>query len=156
VNIEIEYVQRLARNALIQLGEGAPDWRIAEIGYVQIGDVLTEDEPTNTIRASLESLSGSYSPVDVDFTVDAPFVDATLELATQVQDQAVEATHGASLPPCPGHNHPAAANLVNGVPKWVCLTEGADYYAADILPRFDPRYTLEEYMKDNPAYTSPG
>jgi hypothetical protein len=39
----------------------------------------------------------------------------------------------------------------DGVPKWVCMTDGAGYYAKDILPRFDPRYTLVEYVQDNPV-----
>jgi hypothetical protein len=155
VNVEIEYVQRLARNVLIQLGDGAPDWRISEIGFLQIGDVLADDEPTNVVRVSLESPSGSYSPVAVDFSVNVPLPDATVQLAGQIQDHAVEATYGGSFPPCPGHKHPAVAGLVDGVPKWVCLQQGAGYYASDILRRFDPRYTIEEYMKDNPAYPSP-
>lgn len=156
MSTEIEFIQRLVQNLLIQLGEQAPDWRIADAGYLQIGNVLTADEPTNTIEVALESISGSYSPVVVDFTVDAPFIYAVLELASQVQDHAVEATRGANVPPCPDHTHPATARLDDDVPKWVCLQLGADYYAADILPGLSPQHTLKDYIGDNPVGASAG
>jgi hypothetical protein len=153
VNVEIDYARRLTDNVLAQLGEEAPDWRIATVGYLQIDHVTIDSESTNTIRVELESPSKAYSPVSVDFSLNVPLADATRELAGQIQDHAVEATGGASIPPCPGHQHPSMPRLVNGVPQWVCPKQGADHYARGVLPRFDPRYTLAEYMRDNQAHT---
>lgn len=150
MNAEIEYVRRLIVAVVAQLGQDAPDWQIAAIGYQQIDNKTIDDEPTNTIQVSLESGSGRYSPVAVNFSLNVPLADATREIAGQVQDHAVETTRGASIPPCPGHRHPLTPSLVDGVPKWVCMTDGAGYYAKDILSRFDPRYTLVEYIQDNP------
>lgn len=146
MHIEIQYVSCLARIVLIQLGEQAPDWRLGDIGFLQIGDIVTPDEPTELIRVDLESLSGSYPNVGVQFTTVAPLADATVELATQIQEHAWEVTSGAKLPPCPAHKHPAVAVAVDGVPKWICPQEGVAYFAADILPGFDSAQTVEGYM----------
>lgn len=45
---------------------------------------------------------------------------AVVLLAEQLQDAVLEQTGGAPVPPCPGHGHPAVADLVVGVPSWTC------------------------------------
>lgn len=51
--------------------------------------------------------------------------DAVALLADQLQEGLLEETGGAPVPRCPGHAHPAAAEVVNGVASWVCPRNGA-------------------------------
>ncbi|MQS16576.1 hypothetical protein F7Q99_31405 [Streptomyces kaniharaensis] len=46
--------------------------------------------------------------------------DALVLLADRLQDWAIELTHGAALPPCPGHAHPMRAAVVDGAAVWCC------------------------------------
>ncbi|MFF3754904.1 hypothetical protein ACFYYH_31410 [Streptomyces sp. NPDC002018] len=46
-------------------------------------------------------------------------------LAEQLQDSVLEQTGGAPVPPCPGHNHPAVAKVVDGVASWTCPQDGS-------------------------------
>lgn len=69
----------------------------------------------------------------VYFSADVPREHAVAVMAGQIQDHAIEETHGRALPPCPGHQHPLTNRWVNGVASWVC-PRGADHYWEPILP----------------------
>ncbi len=49
-----------------------------------------------------------------------PEDQAIVATADQIQDHAIEATHGEAVPPCPSHQHPLAARSFNGVASWLC------------------------------------
>ncbi|MFJ8433960.1 hypothetical protein ACIQ9P_21930 [Kitasatospora sp. NPDC094019] len=46
--------------------------------------------------------------------------EALVLLADRLQDWAIELTHGAALPPCPGHRHPMRAAVIDGAARWCC------------------------------------
>jgi hypothetical protein len=52
-----------------------------------------------------------YSPVVED-------AYAVAELASQIQDHAIEAFFGQPLPPCPDHPHPLSPGVANDVAVW--------------------------------------
>ncbi|MFE7123223.1 hypothetical protein [Streptomyces sp. NPDC057617] len=52
--------------------------------------------------------------------------EAVTLLAEQLQDGVLEHTGGAPAPPCPGHRHPAVAEVVDGVASWTCPQGGRD------------------------------
>ena len=147
MNAELAYVRMLTAAALSQLGERTSNWRIASIAYYDSDWHTVSEEQTATLLISLKS----EEPGDFQayFLTDILLENATLQTAEQLQGHALEAVPGAALPPCPGHRHPSVPGLVDGVPNWVCMTEGAVYFAQPILPNFDPRSTLEEYARGN-------
>jgi hypothetical protein len=59
--------------------------------------------------------------------------EAVALLAEQLQESVLEHTGGAAAPPCPGHNHPAAAEVVEGVATWTC-PQGSRDRSRPILP----------------------
>ncbi|MFI6518017.1 hypothetical protein ACIBF1_20845 [Spirillospora sp. NPDC050679] len=42
-------------------------------------------------------------------------------LADQLQEHVMETTHGRPIPVCPGHQHPAVADVVDGTAVWRCM-----------------------------------
>ncbi|GLU47850.1 hypothetical protein [Nocardiopsis ansamitocini] len=60
------------------------------------------------------------SAVGVELTEAMTEAEAVVTLADQLQDTVMEHTHGAPVPPCPGHGHPAVAAVVDGVASWTC------------------------------------
>jgi hypothetical protein len=55
--------------------------------------------------------------------------DLVVALADQLQEQVFPETRGAwgqARPACPGHAHPAAAELVDGRAVWVCPEDGRE------------------------------
>lgn len=59
-------------------------------------------------------------------------VDAIVQLASDLQDLIVEESHGAAVPPCPGHPHPLSSRAVDGTAVWVCPRD-PDHFREPIL-----------------------
>ncbi|MEV0375526.1 hypothetical protein AB0I10_38230 [Streptomyces sp. NPDC050636] len=76
----------------------------------------------STVVVTLAYRDGSSISVLVDQTMGE--AEAVALLADQLQDSVLENTGGAPVPPCPGHGHPAVAEVVNGIPSWVCPKAG--------------------------------
>jgi hypothetical protein len=74
-------------------------------------DVSSDDE--------LVWIGGTGIPLDVDDAGDALLWRVADLLQEQVFDQ-LEQTWGEARPPCPGHQHPAIAELLGGEAWWVC------------------------------------
>ncbi|MET9860460.1 hypothetical protein ABZY93_14280 [Streptomyces smyrnaeus] len=70
------------------------------------------------IAATLTFADGSA--VSVEFAAGTSGTDAVVLLADRLQEAVLEETGGIPRPPCPGHDHPAVAAEVNGVPSWTC------------------------------------
>lgn len=75
-------------------------------------------EVSTGLLVSLTLADGS--PVFAHLSQPLPEPDALVLLAGQLQDGLLEHTGGAPLPACPGHPHPATAQVVDGTPCWVC------------------------------------
>ncbi|MGP3976183.1 hypothetical protein ACTWQF_19705 [Streptomyces sp. 8N114] len=74
-------------------------------------------EPTDIV-ATLTFADGSA--VSVELAVGTRETDSVVLLADRFQDAVLEETGGTPRPPCPGHDHPAIAAEVDGVPSWIC------------------------------------
>ncbi len=145
---ELEFARLVALSAVCALGDRAPDWKDVRVHYY---DDNTHDftlNRTETVHVSLRSVSGTYKDEAVYFGPSGENLAlAVIMTVDGIQDHAVESSWGEPLPPCPGHVHPLAPRVVEGVPKWVCMNEGASHYELDILPNFDPDFsTPEEYL----------
>lgn len=148
MNTEFDYVERLATVAVSELGDGAPDWEVSGLDYRDMETGEVRDKWTPEILVSLYSVSRKYADVEVYFfhAGDQTLASASAVTVDQIQEHALELTGGALLPPCPGHRHPLVARVVDGVPKWVCMKERERYYSRDVLPNFDPRLSMSEYL----------
>jgi hypothetical protein len=145
---DLEYVKLLVEATLTCMGEAAPDWEVDGLSYYDLDARDQTDKWSEAVYVSLRSPSGKYEEVWVYFTRShLSLAWSTVNSAGAIQDHAVEVTDGEPLPPCPGHAHPLTPTVVDGVPMWVCMQQGAAYYAHDILPGFDPSFeTPEEYL----------
>ena len=148
INSDLEYVRLLVDATLSHMGAEVPDWESDIISYYDLDVRECTTKWSEAVYVSLRSPSGKYEQVWVYFTnSDLSLAWSTVNTASAIQDQAVEAAWGVPLPPCPGHVHPLVAQVVDGVPKWLCMKEGASHYERDILPNFDPAFsTPEEYL----------
>jgi hypothetical protein len=137
---ELEYVELLAQATLV-------GWDVDTVHFYDIRLGERTDARSATLCFSARPPSGKYREFYVAFAPGDSLARATVNAVDQIQDRAVELTGGDLLPPCPGHGHPLVATVLGWVPKWVCMTEGAQRYARDILPGFDPAFTTpEEYL----------
>ncbi|WP_329457479.1 hypothetical protein [Streptomyces sp. NBC_01497] len=64
------------------------------------------------------------SSASVHFEEPLPEAEAVTLLADQLQDAVLEETGGAPRPVCPGHGHPAVAEVVDQVACWTCPSGG--------------------------------
>jgi hypothetical protein len=46
--------------------------------------------------------------------------EVIFQIADQLQDFVLDMTGGAPLPPCPGHQHPMVASVIDGIASWQC------------------------------------
>lgn len=129
-----KYAEEVARAVLERLGELAPAW--------QVLDVEPHNDPMPTppgmtsarhLRLTLGLSVDDETSVGVYFSLSAPTDQAVVATAEQIQDHAIEATHGAALPPCPGHQHPMSARSVDGVASWTCPL-APEHHVEPILP----------------------
>jgi hypothetical protein len=73
------------------------------------------------------------SGVGVVFDLDESPAQAVARLADGFQDHVLEATHGVPSPRCPGHPHPAVADVIAGTAVWRCMDDPA-HFTQPILP----------------------
>lgn len=117
----IAHAAQVARAVLQRLGATAPAWTVLNISHhhepippppgLQAGQHLL---------ITLGSGTGDPASVGVYYAMYLPEEQAIVATADQIQDHAIEATHGEAIPPCPDHQHPLAAQSFNGIASWVC------------------------------------
>ncbi|WP_028934137.1 hypothetical protein [Pseudonocardia spinosispora] len=153
---DIDFARLLASGIVSQLGEQGPDWEIGSVEHQEDDFSGTGDFSWSpTVRVEFRSISGEYESVGVYFVYNGVSLgDSVIATADGIQDHAVEMIPGAALPPCPGHHHPAVARVVDDVPKWVCMKDGAAHFSEDIVPGLQPGMTLAEYMRRHRVRTS--
>ncbi|WP_067478748.1 hypothetical protein [Actinomadura hibisca] len=79
---------------------------------------VESDDPYAGYRIWLD-LDGNAS--GVAFVSPEPPVEALARLADQLQQHVMETTQGRPAPACPGHQHPAVADVVKGTAVWRCM-----------------------------------
>lgn len=87
----------------------------------------TDGDSGSDVAGLLVTLSfPDDSSVSVHFEQPMTDPEAVTLLADQLQDAVLEETGGAANPPCPcpGHDHPAVAQLVDGTACWTCPSGG--------------------------------
>jgi len=131
---ELDSVRSTAQAILDRLSQSVPGWRILSIDSPQdrpvdadiaLYSVYTGPRPhplrtpPNPIRVTV-GLSDEES-WSAHFLVGVEWQDATAQLASQIQDHAIEYTQGAAIPPCPVHpQHPLSAKVLSGIACWSC------------------------------------
>lgn len=133
-------MREVAQHILDALGDRAPDWVVLDVldtaNSFGEGDTEPDQGLTLNFGPALDtSLPGLESLVLVVvgpedrsevvhgyFSPALPEPHAVVQLATHLQDHAIEAasSFGAALPPCPGHQHPLNPEVADGVAVWVC------------------------------------
>ncbi|MFG2138942.1 hypothetical protein [Streptomyces sp. NPDC048650] len=102
-----------------ELGAGAVfDSRPLEDREELAGGPSLPHSADSAVVATLAFRDGSSVSVHLDGTMGES--EALARLADGLQDSVLENTGGAPFPPCPGHGHPAVADVVKGIPSWVC------------------------------------
>ncbi|HEX5782167.1 MAG TPA: hypothetical protein VFX80_09600 [Solirubrobacteraceae bacterium] len=93
-----------------------------------LGD-LQSDQPIDLQVVGLEGdllvvrEAGEPDTTGLWIPPDAGFEELVVAFADQLQEQVFPESRGAwgqARPPCPGHNHPARAELVGDQAMWVC------------------------------------
>ena len=82
---------------------------------------------------------GGPTSVSVYFSMILPEAVAVVAFAEQLQARVVTSVEqfAVALPPCPEHPHPLSAEVVGGVPMWVC-PEWPQHHQRPILRRASP------------------
>ena len=151
----MEQARLVAQAVLDRMGRQAPAWTVLHVGWTQQPTVGRpgDDEihlyswhsgrpPGLDEGSGHQQLSVVLGSADeaVGGTVTAYYplylqaAEAIVVLASQIQDHASEAeiSWGRSLPPCPGHNHPLRAHVVEGIAVWECPST-PDHHREPIL-----------------------
>jgi hypothetical protein len=115
----VERVRHVAQAILARLGDQAERWSVLDVGWTPPWDAQ--------LSVVAGPASGDGDVVTVYVLTHVPEAMAVAELASQLQDHVIEATWGAPLPPCPGHPHPLAAHVVDGVAVWECPNTPGHY-----------------------------
>jgi len=115
---------------------GTQATKVAFTSRLRIGGDARPGEPTSgqstgSVVIVLAFDDGSSTSVLLEESMTE--AEAVALLAEQLQESVLEHTGGAAAPPCPGHNHPAAAKVVEGVATWTCPQDSRDR-ARPILP----------------------
>jgi hypothetical protein len=101
--------------------DGGPHWVVLEVvRHEEVTSPPTDPSGVSHLRISLGEEPGGSETSAVYFTAGVPRQDAVVATASQIQDHAIEATHGSALPLCPGHHHPLGAGVRHGVAYWTC------------------------------------
>jgi hypothetical protein len=137
-DVDLLHVRALAEAVLNRFGYHRDGWRVVSV-YPAEPTASAEDASValtsqylgpqhdhgsgdaNQIAVVVGSSEGDDdSQVTAYYSFDVPEPDAIAEMASQIQDWAIEETHGLALPPCPDHVHPLAPRVVAGVAVWEC------------------------------------
>jgi len=135
IDVMVEYAREVTHAVLKRLGDPAPAWRV--LGVEPSSEPVPAPSAMSTSQHLLITLGlgvNNSAAVGAYFSLGVPIDQAVAATAGQIQDHAIEATHGAALPPCPGHQHPMNASSIDGVASWVCPL-GSDYHVEAIFPR---------------------
>ena len=132
-------VRLVAQAVLDGLGHQAPPWTVLRVGWAADDEwehlVLPPglDAPAAhshlLVELGTEGRTAAGESVGAHYPLHVPEAEAVAELASQIQDHAVEAesSWGRALPPCPGHAHPLSARVFDGVAVWQCPVSPAHY-----------------------------
>jgi hypothetical protein len=113
--------------------DGGPAWRVLEVvRSEERTPPYTDSAGVFHLRVTLGESPGGADNVAVYFTAGVPREEAIVATAGQIQDHAIEATHGSALPVCPGHRHPLQATVQDGQARWVCPRDPA-YHSEPIV-----------------------
>ncbi|QXE33523.1 hypothetical protein KQY30_03685 [Streptomyces sp. GMY02] len=117
-----------------------PEVPYAETAFTSRLEIHDGDGPTEpsaaarhigSVRVVLAFDDGSSTHVLLEDSMTE--AEAVALLAEQLQDAVLEHTGGAPVPPCPGHSHPAVAEVVDGVACWTCPQGGRDGRTRPVL-----------------------
>ena len=146
--VSFEHVRMVAQAILNRLGHHAPQWAVLDVAWAPEFTLEPPEASTSKLYISYSTMpalpsdrkSQSHlsvvlgSPredreesVTAYYSLNVPTANAIAELASQIQDHAIEISQGSLLPPCPGHNHPLSAHVVEGVAVWECPKAAAHY-----------------------------
>ncbi|KGI79755.1 hypothetical protein IL38_21385 [Actinopolyspora erythraea] len=115
--------------------DGGPAWSVFEIQPAEDKvPPLRAPGDVKHLSITLGDASSHEDPVGVYFTVGPPLIDAIIATTDQIQEHMLEATQGALLPACPGHQHPLQVAERDGVAMWLCPQAPA-HYAEPVLPQ---------------------
>jgi hypothetical protein len=129
----IEFASTLAETVLHRFGEGAPPWRVLAVErYQEFRPAPTGLLAPNSLLITLGNSNSNDETVGVYFSLDVSRDDAVVATAGQIQDHAIEETHGRALPPCPGHQHPMNPGWIDGVASWICPF-GTEHHSEPIM-----------------------
>jgi hypothetical protein len=130
---------RLVTQAVLDtLGHHAPPWTVLRVGWAPEPDDYSlprgVEAPAPHSHVLVE-LGGDGETVGVHFPLVVAEAEATSEVASQIQDHAMESATawGRALPPCPGHDHPLTARVVGGVAVWECPASGGGHYREAVM-----------------------
>jgi hypothetical protein len=130
----IDEVRRRAEVILGRLGPPAAGLGVLDVGWPpDLPPVPADGDTTWRTEVAVALGTGGVRSATAFYPLVVPEAEALAELASQIQDFAVEATWGEPLPPCPGHPHPLSAHVVDGVAVWECPRD-ADHHREPILP----------------------
>ena len=104
---DVDYAESVAEQVLARFGLSGPEWRIVDV------------RPHDSANGLIVEV-GEKAPVQACFPLGIGRAEGAWRMADQLQDRAVEEVFGAALPPCPGHQHPLSARLVDGNALWEC------------------------------------
>lgn len=118
---------RIAREILDGMGVGQ-EWRLSVEGSVR--EPLDEDEepalittivlrPSRGHHGRTESSGGGRGYATL-INADSPDDSNLLTFVENIHDHLLEEYRGRPVPECPGHPHPQAAAVVDGVVVWGC------------------------------------
>ncbi|WP_219419599.1 hypothetical protein [Pseudonocardia nigra] len=126
---EREFARDLAREVLSRMMvDGGPAWRVLGVDrYEEKTPPFTDPDGIHHLRITLGKAPDNADAGGVYFTVGVSREDAIVATANQIQDHVVEATRGAALPACPGHQHPLSATWLDGRASWVCPKDPAHH-----------------------------
>jgi hypothetical protein len=130
----MEFVGVVAQTVLRRMGEDAPPWQVLRIErHHEVFPAPADLSPPNSLLVTIGETDRDVKVVQVYFSLDVPREQAIMAMAGQIQDHAIEESHGRPLPPCPGHKHPLTAGYVDGAASWLC-PRGAAHHWEPIVP----------------------
>jgi hypothetical protein len=134
----VDFIARagqVARAVLQRLGASTLAWSVL--------DIVRHDDPSpfrsglqsgQSLLITIGSEVGDPESVGVYYSIELPEDQRIVATAEQIQEHAIEATHGEAIPPCPDHRHPLSARSFRGVASWVCPVDSR-HHSESIMSR---------------------